>query len=163
VQRFISRGSRLVARTIRAGLDPCHSYQVTWLQDYTDQSEITAMFVFRKVKKLAWKSVKYKRLSLDQQQNDSVASFEQYPSHIPPKTISTRANTKMHLACLTILLAVLVASTNASPTLLQSTLIMRPPFRSQYRHLFIRQNGCDQVQCDQCRNDANCTAGTPAW
>jgi hypothetical protein len=44
-----SRGSRLVARAIRAGLDLCHSYQVTWLQDYTDQSEITAISVLRKV------------------------------------------------------------------------------------------------------------------
>jgi hypothetical protein len=36
-------------------------WQVTWLQDYTDQSEITAIFVLYSVKLLAWKSVKYKR------------------------------------------------------------------------------------------------------
>ncbi|CAD0115460.1 unnamed protein product [Aureobasidium uvarum] len=69
----------------------------------------------------------------------------------------------MHLTSLTFLLAFLLALTNASPTPLSPATNMRTPFSSQYRHLFVRQAGCNQAQCDQCRNNAGCTAGTPAW
>ncbi|KAI4722649.1 hypothetical protein E4T48_01117 [Aureobasidium sp. EXF-10727] len=68
----------------------------------------------------------------------------------------------MHLASLTLVLAFLLALTNASPTPLSPTTDVRAPFRSRYRHFFVRQAGCNQAQCDQCRKDAGCAAGTPA-
>ncbi|CAD0088045.1 unnamed protein product [Aureobasidium vineae] len=69
----------------------------------------------------------------------------------------------MHLASLTFILAFLLALTNASPTPLNPTTDIRSPFLSRYRRLFVRQAGCNQAQCDQCRTAAGCTAGTPAW
>ncbi|KAI4731149.1 hypothetical protein E4T49_00831 [Aureobasidium sp. EXF-10728] len=69
----------------------------------------------------------------------------------------------MHLASLTFFLAFLLALSTASPTPLSPTTDVRAPFRSQYRHLIFRQAGCNQAQCDQCRKDAGCAAGTPAW
>ncbi|KAH0360176.1 hypothetical protein KCU65_g9556, partial [Aureobasidium melanogenum] len=64
----------------------------------------------------------------------------------------------MQLAFLTFLLASLLAVCYASPTPLSPALSTRP--RNQ--HLSVRQAGCNQTLCDQCRQDAGCAAGTPA-
>jgi len=69
----------------------------------------------------------------------------------------------MHHASVALLLVFLLVITNAAPTPLQSRLILRPSFHTQYQRLFLRQDGCNQAQCDRCRITADCTASTPAW
>lgn len=69
----------------------------------------------------------------------------------------------MHLAYLTFLLGFLLTLCNAFPTPLSPTASMRTLIRPQYLHPLVRQVGCNQAQCDACRETADCTAGTPAW
>ncbi|KEQ98526.1 hypothetical protein AUEXF2481DRAFT_37037 [Aureobasidium subglaciale EXF-2481] len=78
----------------------------------------------------------------------------------------------MHFASSTLLLfGILLTVTNALPALLPallpvslpSTFIFRSGISPRTQSFIPRQAGCNIAQCDQCRKDANCAAGTPAW
>ncbi|KAI5272963.1 hypothetical protein E4T47_03821 [Aureobasidium subglaciale] len=78
------------------------------------------------------------------------------------------ANTKMHFASTTLLLfGILQTITNALPAplpaSLPSTFIFRSEISPRTQSFVPRQAGCNIAQCNQCRKDAQCVAGTPAW